>query len=104
MKDRGMMKWAPYKSLDQQADYLAKMAYERGKRERPLHSNEEAESINSVLANYHGEDVFLRYYDAGYCREIKAKITKIDSIYKYLWISDMKIAFRDIVELRSLDF
>jgi hypothetical protein len=32
MKDRGMMKWLPYKSLDQQSDYLAKMAYERGKK------------------------------------------------------------------------
>ena len=34
MSDRGMMKWLAYKSLDQQADYLAKMAYERGKKER----------------------------------------------------------------------
>lgn len=104
MKDRGMMKWAPYKSLDQQADFLAKMAYERGKRERPLHSSEEAATINDVLVNYHGESVFLRYYDDGYYQDIQANITKIDSIYKCLWIADTKIAFRDIVELRSLDF
>jgi hypothetical protein len=40
MSDRGMMKWAPYKSLDQQATYLAKMAYEAGKKARPLHSSD----------------------------------------------------------------
>jgi len=104
MKDRGMMKWAPYKSLDQQKGFLAKMVYERGKRERPLHSSEEAETINKVLINYHGESVFLRYYDEGYYQDTQGKITKIDSIYKCLLIANMKIAFRDIVELRSLDF
>jgi hypothetical protein len=104
MSDRGMMKWLAYKSLDQQADYLAKMAYERGKKERPLHSSEEAEEINDVLVNYRGSEVFLRYYVDGYTEEITDKITKIDSIYKYLIIADNKIAFRDIVELKDLDF
>ena len=28
MRERGMLKWAPYKSLEQQADYLARMEYD----------------------------------------------------------------------------
>ena len=104
MKDRGMMKWLAYKSLDQQADYLSKMAYERGKQSRPLHSNEEAEEINDVLVNYQGGSVLLRYYDDGYTYEVTGKIAKIDSIYKMILIADIKVYFRDIIELRNLDF
>ena len=104
MKDRGMLKWLAYKSLDQQVDYLSEMAYKRGKQSRPLCSNEEAEEINDVLVNYQGGGVLLRYYDDGYIQEIVGRIIKIDSIYKSLTIADTKVAFRDIVELRNLDF
>jgi|LAHS01.1.fsa_nt_gb hypothetical protein len=104
MSDRGMMKWAPYKSLDQQGDYLAKMAYERGKKPRPLHSSEEAEVLNEFLTNYHHQAVLLKVYDDGYSREIKGVITEINSIYKYLKIADERVAFRDIIDLNDADF
>jgi hypothetical protein len=104
MSDRGMMKWAPYKSLDQQGDYLAKMAYERGKKPRPLHSLEEAEAINDLLTHYHRESVLLEVYEDGYTRQIIGIITEINDIYKYLKIADEKIAFRDIVVLKDSDF
>ncbi|MFA6619527.1 MAG: YolD-like family protein [Bacilli bacterium] len=104
MKNRGMMRWLAYKSLNQQADYLSEMAYERGKQTRPLHSNEEAEEINDLLMNYQGGSVLLRYYDDGYTQEITGRITKIDSICKSLTIANTKVAFRDIVELRNLNF
>jgi hypothetical protein len=85
MSDRGMMKWAPYKSLGPTSDYLAKMAYERGKKERPLHSSsEEAEEINDVLVNYRWQAGLFTLYDDGYTEEITGKITEINSIYKYL--------------------
>lgn len=103
MKDRGMMKWAPYKSLNQQGDYLTKMAYERGKTPRPLHSEEKAASINDILVHYDGGLVSLRYYDNGYVREITANLNKVDPVCRYLFIADMRIAFRDIVDLKNVN-
>jgi hypothetical protein len=103
MSDRGMKKWAPYKSLDQQADFLAKMAYERGKKPRPLHSSDEAEEINDFLLHYDGGTICLSYFCDGYTTETTGKICEINTIYKYLKINDNKIDFRDIVCFKNAD-
>jgi hypothetical protein len=103
MSDRGMMKWAPYKSLDQQADFLAKMAYERGKKPRPLHSSDEAEEINDFLVNYHQQETALTYFYDGYSRTTAGIITEINTIYKYIKISDEKVFFRDIISIKNGD-
>ena len=50
MKDRGMMKWAAYKSLNRQSDFIAKTLYEQGKKEKPLISEERAEKIDALLS------------------------------------------------------
>ena len=99
MKDRGMMKWAPYKSLDQQADYLAKMAYEKGKKGRPTLSNEEAEEINELLVHYHDELVKVHYFRDGYVYEETGPLNEINKIYKLLKINDLVIYFKDIISL-----
>ena len=56
MSDRGMKKWAPYKSLIEQDVYLNKMKKEKEKISKPIISSEEAENINEILTNYHGEE------------------------------------------------
>lgn len=104
MSDRGMMKWAPYKSLDRQSDFLDKMVYERGKKPRPLHSSEEAEEINAFLLTYHHQETLLHFYEDGYTREARGIITEINSIYKFIKIYDKRIDFRDIVDINSSDF
>jgi hypothetical protein len=104
MKDRGMMKWAPYKSLDQQADYLAKMAYEKGKKEKPTLSSEEAEEINDLLVHYHDELVKVHYFQNGYVHEETGLLDEINTIYKFLKINDLRISFKDIVSLKEAIF
>jgi hypothetical protein len=101
MKDRGMMKWLPYKSLDQQSDYLAKMAYERGKQAKPQLSTERAESINDILINHTGEKVTLTYYHDGYLYVEKGILQCVDTIYKFVIINDNKILFSDFYDLAS---
>jgi hypothetical protein len=103
MKDRGMMKWLPYKSLDQQSDYLAKMAYERGKQPQPQLSSERAESINDVLINHAGEKVSLTYYREGYLYKEEGILQCVDTIYKFVIINDNKILFRDFYDLSSTE-
>ena len=58
MSDRGMKKWAPYKSLNEQWDVLDNLSASEQKVERPTISNEVAEEINDKLVNYNGCLIF----------------------------------------------
>ncbi len=99
MKDRGMMKWAPYKSLDAQADFLADMAYKKGRRERPHLFGAAIAEMDALLASYHGETVKVRYYEDGYIDECIGVIATIDRVYKRLKISGHAIAFADLLAI-----
>ena len=50
-----MKKWAPYKSLNEQADFINKMYYEKHKIERPKISSDVAQEINEILLTYNNE-------------------------------------------------
>lgn len=99
MKDRGMLKWAPYKSLDQQADFLARMDYERNKRPCPQMSSDKAEEINDLLANYKGEKIVARYWHDGYIYAIHGYLEEVSTIYGYLRIGGEEIYFRQLTDL-----
>jgi hypothetical protein len=103
MSDRGMMKWLPYKSLSEQEGFLEKRAYERGKQEKPLLSSEEASAINALLCSYHGQPVTLRYYEDGYCYDVTGTLSTIETIYKYIVISDKRVLFRNIVSISDTE-
>lgn len=103
MSERGMMKWAPYKSLDKQGVFLEAMEEKRARIAKPLLSSEEAEEINAILCTYHHQEVSLRYYNEGYIDEITGKISEINTIYKYLKIDDRRLYFSNIICLISLE-
>ena len=52
MSERGMKKWAPYKSLNEQDKYLKKVSDNNKKISKPQISSDEAEEINEILVNY----------------------------------------------------
>lgn len=98
-EDRGMMKWASYRSLVDQATYLEKMRYEKNKVPKPKIASERAEEINEILSHYAGEDVIVTYWNDGYLYEIKGSIGFIDAIFKFLRIGGRTISFREMVGL-----
>jgi hypothetical protein len=102
MKDRGMMKWAPYKSLDAQADYLAAMAYEKGKKDKPLLSDETAGEINAILVRYQGEKVSVRFFEDGYIRVRQGVIVEVNAIYKFIKIGGKSLSFQNLLDLKVL--
>jgi hypothetical protein len=102
MKDRGMMKWAPYKSLDAQADYLAAMAHEKDKKDKPLLSSEAASEINEILADYRGEKVSARYFEDGYVQERNGVIAEVNAIYKFIKIGGKILSFQNLLGLKIL--
>lgn len=100
-KDRGMKKWAPYKSLDSQADFLMKMAYEKGKKPKPQLMEDEVQRIDDILSSYHGQNIEVSYYDDGYIHKLKGTISKISKTFMFLIIGGNRIDFRSLVDLRD---
>lgn len=100
--NRGMKKWAPYKSLNEQADFINKMYYEKHKIERPVISNEVAEEINYILMNYDNEILLITYFDDGYIYKINVPLYKIDITNRRLYLDRLSyIGFENILNIEK---
>ena len=101
MSDRGMKKWAPYKTLQEQWTTLDDL-YESDERvEKPKLSNEEAEEINEKLVNYHGQELTFYYYKNGKVLKEKSTIKKIDAFNRKLILDNKIIIYlKDLVGLK----
>ena len=98
--DRGMVKYAPYQSLVEQASYLAKMRASRQKVEKKLLAEEEADEINNILVHYDDEPVSLTYWENGVVYEITGVIFKIDATRHRLNIEGTWIDFSSLQSLK----
>ena len=100
MSDRGMKKWAPYKSLIEQEKYLNKVSDDNKKIEKPQISSDEAELINEILINYHGEELLITYWRNNKINTISAILKKIDAENKKIVLQDRRtIYFSEIIKL-----
>ena len=99
MKERGMKKWLPYKSLTSQADFLQAMRKERAYQDKPQIAQDKAEEINALLSSYQGQEVTVTFYLNGQIRKSDGIIHWIDAVFKAITINDMKIAFSNIVDI-----
>ncbi len=101
MSDRGMKKWAPYKSLNEQWSTLDNLYKNEDKVEKPQISNEAAEEINDILVNYHGQELDFYYYKNGYILKEKSTIKKIDAFNRKLILNNQKIILlKDLVGIK----
>lgn len=100
MSDRGIKKWAPYKSLIEQ-DFSLKSHKENDEKiEKPKISADFAEEINEILVNYHGELLTIEYYSRGKILSIVDRIKKIDTYEKKLVLFSRKsIILSDVVSI-----
>ena len=100
MSERGMKKWAPYKSLNEQDKYLKKLHDDKVKIEKPQISSDEAEQINEILSNYQQEEVVITYWRNNSINTIITIIKKIDVLNKKIVLPDRKtIYFTEIIGL-----
>lgn len=100
MSERGMKKWAPYKSLIEQESYLNKLHDNNQKVEKPHISSDEAELINEILVNYQGEELLITYWRNGKINTISAVLKKIDPLNKKIVLQDRRtIYFSEIIKL-----
>ena len=101
MSDRGMKKWAPYKTLNEQWSTLEELHKNEEKVERPTISNEVAEEINDKLVNYNGEELEFYYYKNGRILKEKSTIKKIDTMERRIYLTNgVKIILKDLVGLK----
>ena len=101
MSDRGMMKWAPYRSLVEQSEFLEQMRYQKNKKGRPVLTDDLKEEINRVLQNYKGEILSITYYSDGYTYLLKTKVKRIDIENQQLILPQGKLKFRDIIKIEN---
>ena len=100
MSERGMKKWAPYKSLNEQQNYLDKLHEKQEKAERPRISSDEAENINEILVNYHGEELVIFYWRNNKLCTVSTVLSKIDPINKKIVIPERKtIYFAELIKI-----
>ena len=101
MSDRGMKKWAPYKSLNEQWDTLDALHEKEEYIERPTISNEVAEEINDKLVNYQGEEMEFYYYKRGRILKEKGTIKKIDALNRKIILNNnIVINLKDLIGLK----
>lgn len=100
MSDRGIKKWAPYKTLEEQDFTLSKHKEKEEKIEKPTISADFAEEINEILVNYQGENLLIKYYKNGKIIEVEGIIKKIDPYEKKIVLLTRKtIAISEIVSI-----
>ena len=100
MSERGMKKWAPYKSLIEQESYLNKLHDNNQKVEMPHISSDEAELINEILVNYQGEELLITYWRNGKINTMPAILKIIDPLNKKIVLQDRRtIYFSEIIKL-----
>jgi hypothetical protein len=101
MSDRGMKKWAPYKTLNEQWSTLDELHKKEERVERPTISNEVAEEINDKLVNYNGEELEFYYYKNGRILKEKSTIKKIDAMERKIYLTNgVKILLKDLIGLK----
>jgi len=101
MSDRGMKKWAPYKTLNEQWSTLEELHKNEERVEKPTISNEVAEEINDKLVNYNGEELEFYYYKNGRILKEKSTIKKIDAMERKIYLTNgVKILLKDLVGLK----
>ena len=104
MSDRGIKKWAPYKSLIEQDFALKKQKEKEEKIEKPTISVDFAEEINEILINYHQQLLEIGYYRNGKILSIVDKIKRIDVNDKKLVLYSKKIIMlSDIVSIKEME-
>ena len=103
MSERGMKKWAPYKSLNEQEDYLNKLHKDQKKVAKPRLSSDSAEEINEILVNYHGEELKITYYRNNEINVIISTLKKIDAENKMIVLPERRtIYFAELINLERI--
>ena len=101
MHDRGMIKWMPFNSVINGKTLINSIEKEKSKINKPILSNEQIELIqNNILESMINKlPIIFTIYQGGFTKEIKAIVTKVDSINQKIYLNNHKyLYFREIIK------
>lgn len=101
MKSRGIIKWLPFASLEEQGPQIQKMKREKAKIKRPQISQDRALEINRILLNIPQEEILITYFDDGFIYQIYEKIKKVDEQNHLLYTTTKIISFVNLLNLEA---
>ncbi len=104
MNDRGMKKWLPYKSLDEQYPYLERELSRHASVAKPTLLPDEEEKINDFLLSYDGvSPVKLVYHAAGMFHHLEVPSFRLDPYHGLLKTERQEIRLADITVIGYLE-
>ncbi len=99
MKDRGMIKWAPFASLMNSQKVINEIMNDKDKINKPILNEDYLNILNTKFLDNSDEIVTIIYFADGLKHSITGKINKIDTINRYLIINQQKIKMSTILDL-----
>lgn len=101
MSDRGMKKWAPYRSLNEHMPIVNESIQQKNLTAKPKISQDKAEDINDILTNYHGENLIVTFFRNHKIQNEENIIKKIVSEErKIILLNNKVIYFEEIIDLK----
>ncbi|NCA96967.1 MAG: hypothetical protein EOM77_02120 [Bacteroidia bacterium] len=102
MTTRGMKKWRPFASLEEQKPSLQQMKHEKGKVSKPLISSEQAEKIDGCLHDFHNRLFKITFYDSGYVLDVEEPILQVDCLNRQIRTDNRVISFNNLLDLEII--
>ncbi|MFA5421604.1 MAG: YolD-like family protein [Bacilli bacterium] len=102
MSGRGMKKWRPFSSLEEQKPSLQEMKYQKGKCPKPKISSDQAEKIDGYLRDCKNNVFLITYYDDGYVLSREETIKKVDCQACLIKTSTATISFSNLIDLEII--
>ena len=90
-----MNSWLPFNAVCDGTSLVDKIEKEKSRFRKPTLSEEQLIDIqDKILTAYNNKDTInIKYYNAGYCYEIKNIIKKIDEIERKIILKNGKVIF-----------
>jgi len=103
--DRGIIKWAAFDALNGYHSMLKEMQHRLGKKEKPLLSEDDYDTINRNIqeAITEQKEIELKYYSDGYIKTTYGLVKKLDFVSKsVILMTKEQIFAEDIVAIEVL--
>ncbi|MFA7561573.1 MAG: YolD-like family protein [Candidatus Izemoplasmatales bacterium] len=97
--DRGIIKWAAFDALNGYHSMLQEMQYRLGKKEKPILSDDDYETLNRNIQSAIKKDseVEVRYYADGYIKTTYGQIKKLDFPNRLVILSTREKISADLI-------
>lgn len=108
MKQRTMVKWQPFATLPEQANYINRLIHEMNKIEKPVLSEDQLSELNEKLfvCFENKELIQMDYFHEGYIYLVEGIIIKIDSYKQTIIVENNhkrdKFSIINIMDIRFI--